>query len=140
MRKWMPAVSSLLLLGMLVLGTWWVVQTKRPPGAMTPLEAQGMDMSVMKPPRGAFPVGVEEVQPRPFLPSVAYPATFRAYNEEIIRARITGKLVETRVYPGDRVRPVNCLRGSSQRSIKHWLKVRRATCRQLWRRCKKPNR
>ncbi|GIV04859.1 MAG: hemolysin D [Fimbriimonadales bacterium] len=105
MKRWFPILSSLVLLAGLTWGTWWVVQTKRPPGAMTPLEAQGMDMSVMKPPRGAFPVGVEEVQPRPFLPSVAYPATFRAYNEEIIRARITGKLVETRVYPGDRVRP-----------------------------------
>ncbi len=105
MKKWFPIVSSLLLLGLLAAGTWWVVQTKRPPGAMTPLEAQGMDMSAMKPPRGAFPVGTEEVQRRPFLPAVAYPATFRAYNEEIIRARITGRLIETRVYPGDRVQP-----------------------------------
>jgi multidrug efflux pump subunit AcrA (membrane-fusion protein) len=105
MRRWFPILSSLLLLGGLTVGTWWVVQTQRPPGAMTPLEAQGMDMTVMKPPRGAFPVGIETVQPRPFLPTVSYPATFRAYNEEIVRARITGKLVDARVYPGDRVRP-----------------------------------
>ncbi|CUU36172.1 hypothetical protein DCOP10_116254 [Armatimonadetes bacterium DC] len=103
MKKWFPILSSLILLAGLTLGTWWVVQTQRPPGAMTPLEAQGMDMTVMKPPRGAFPVSTEEVQPRPFLPSVAYPATFRAYNEEVLRARITGRLMETRVYPGDRV-------------------------------------
>lgn len=105
MKRWFPILSSLVLLAGLTWGTWWVVQTKRPPGAMTPLEAQGMDMSVMKPPRGTFPVGVEEIQRKPFLPAVAYPATVRAYNEEIVRARITGKLVEARVYPGDRVRP-----------------------------------
>lgn len=104
MKRWSPVVSSLLLLGVLAWGTWWVVRTQRPPGAMTPLEAQGMDMTAMKPPRGAFPVGVEEVQPRPFLPTVSYPATFRAFNEEVVRARITGKLLETFVYPGDRVR------------------------------------
>jgi multidrug efflux pump subunit AcrA (membrane-fusion protein) len=104
-KRWFPALSSLALLGMLAWGTWWVVQTQRPPGAMTPLEAQGMDMSVMRPPRGAFPVGVEQVQRKPFMPTVAYPATIRAYNEEIIRARITGKLLNTLVYPGDRVRP-----------------------------------
>ena len=40
-----------------------------------------------------------------FLPTVTYPATIRAYNEEIIRARIMGKLLNTFVYPGDRVRP-----------------------------------
>lgn len=105
MRKWMPIGSSLMLLVGLAAGTWWVVQTKRPPGAMTPLEAQGMDMSVMKPPRGAFPVGVEQVELRPFMPAVTYPAAIRAYNEEIVRARITGKLLNTFVYPGDRVRP-----------------------------------
>lgn len=104
-RLWISAFSSLLLLAGLGTGTWWVVQTKRPPGAMTPLEAQGMDMSAMKPPRGAFPVGVEQVHLKPFLPAVTYPATLRAYNEEIIRARITGKLLNTLVYPGDRVRP-----------------------------------
>ncbi len=104
MKRWFPALSSLALLGVLAWGTWWVVQTKRPPGAMTPLEAQGMDMSVMRPPRGTFPVGVEQVQLKPFMPTVAYPATIRAYNEEIIRARITGKLLNTLVYPGDRVR------------------------------------
>jgi multidrug efflux pump subunit AcrA (membrane-fusion protein) len=103
MKKWFPILSSLALLAGLTWGTWWVVQTRRPPGAMTPLEAQGMDMSAMKPPRGVFPVGTEVVKPRPFLPAVAYPATFRAYNEEILRARITGRLMETRVYPGDRV-------------------------------------
>ena len=101
MKRWFPIMSSLLLLGVL---SWGTLQTQRPPGAMTPLEAQGMDMTVMKPPRGAFPVGVEEVQSRPFLPTVSYPATFRAFNEEIVRARITGKLLETFVYPGDMVR------------------------------------
>lgn len=104
MKRWFPIMSSLLLLGVLSWGTWWVVQTQRPPGAMTPLEAQGMDMTVMKPPRGTFPVEVEEVQSRPFLPTVSYPATFRAFNEEIVRARITGKLLEAFVYPGDMVR------------------------------------
>jgi len=105
MKCWFPGLSSLALLGVLAWGTWWVVQTQRLPGAMTPLEAQGMDMSVMRPPRGAFPVGVEPVQFKPFVPTVAYPATIRAYNEEIIRARITGRLLNTLVYPGDRVRP-----------------------------------
>ncbi len=104
-KHWFTALTSLILLVGLTIGTWWVVQTQRPPGAMTPLEAQGMDMSAMKPPRGAFPVGVEQVEGKPFMPTVAYPATVRAYNEEIVRARITGKLLNTLVYPGDRVRP-----------------------------------
>jgi len=104
MRRWIPVLSSMVVLVLLAWATWWVVQTQRPPGAMTPIEAQAMDMSVMKPPKGAFPVGVETVAMRLFLPTVSYPATVRAYNEELVRARVTGKLVRTFVYPGDTVR------------------------------------
>ncbi|NUL83178.1 MAG: efflux RND transporter periplasmic adaptor subunit [Armatimonadetes bacterium] len=109
MKRAASVATSLLLLAVLIVGAWWIVKTKRPAGAMTPLEAQGMDMSVMKPPRGVFPVGAEAVRVELFAPTVVYPATIRAENEEVVRARVTGRLIDTKVYPGDRVRPGQAL-------------------------------
>lgn len=95
---------SALLLAALYFGTRWFVERNRPPGAMTPLEAQGMDMSVMKPPPGAFPVATQLLEHREFLPTVTYTGTLLAYNEEQVLARVSGRLTQTLVYPGQKVR------------------------------------
>ncbi|MCW5935082.1 MAG: efflux RND transporter periplasmic adaptor subunit [Fimbriimonadia bacterium] len=106
--KWLKytrtILASALLLTALYAGTRWFVERNRPPGAMTPIEAQAMDMGVMKPPPGAFPVSAQTVEYREFLPTVTYTGTFFAYNEEQVLARVSGKLTQTFVYPGQEVR------------------------------------
>lgn len=97
-------LASALLLAALYLGTRWFVERNRPPGAMTPIEAQAMDMGVMKPPPGAFPVAAHTVEHREFLPTVTYTGTLLAYTEEQVLARVSGRLTQTLVYPGQKVR------------------------------------
>jgi multidrug efflux pump subunit AcrA (membrane-fusion protein) len=97
-------VFALFLLVASVLFVRWYVQTHRPPGAMTVIEAQAMDMSAMKPPIGAHPVAVEPAEPRFLVPSEEFPGTVFAYSDEEVVARVMGRVVKTFVYPGDRVR------------------------------------
>lgn len=82
----------------------WVVSTQRPPGAMTPIEAQAMDMTAMKSPPGVQPVAIEIVDYRDMSAKETFPATIVAYNDENVIARIPGRVAEIKVYPGDKVR------------------------------------
>jgi len=104
LKRLRPFISGVLLLVLLWFGMRWFVERNRPPGAMTPLEAQAMDMNVMKPPPGAFPVAVETVEHQPFLPTVTYTGTLLPYSDEQVLARVTGKLTQALVYPGQKVR------------------------------------
>jgi multidrug efflux pump subunit AcrA (membrane-fusion protein) len=92
-----------LLLGSLLL-VIWIVRTQRAPGAMTVLEAQGMDMTTARPPEGAQPVEVEEVGARQVGGTSEFPATVAALTDEDVVARVAGRLSRVLVYPGDRVR------------------------------------
>lgn len=91
------------LLFIAIVAVGWVVNTQRAPGSMTPIEAQAMDMTMMKPPRGVFPVAVEEAAVRDVGGAEIFPATIQAYSDEDVVARIPGRVVEVPVYPGNRV-------------------------------------
>ncbi|MBI1331681.1 MAG: HlyD family efflux transporter periplasmic adaptor subunit [Armatimonadetes bacterium] len=96
--------SLLLLLGVGI-GVSWVVHHLRPPGAMSVVEAQGMDMTAMRAPLGAFPVEMDKVASRLVGGSSVYPATVQALNDEDVTARVAGLVVDLKVYPGDKVQP-----------------------------------
>ena len=70
---------------------------------MTVIEAQGMDMTDMKPPVGTMPVSVETAELRQLTGGTSFPATVAAMTEEEIVARIPGRLSRILVYPGDKV-------------------------------------
>ncbi len=82
----------------------YVVIKFRPPGAMTVVEAQAMDMTVNGTPVGAMPVAVEKVSPRLFAPTVTYTGSVVAYNDSEIYPRVMGTLTAVYVYPGDRIK------------------------------------
>lgn len=89
---------------LLVIGaTVWVVRTYRKPGSMTVVESQAMDMGAMTAPPGTMPVGTVKVRQSLFLPSQTYTGTVRAWSDEDVVARVTGQVLHTYVYPGQRV-------------------------------------
>ncbi|MEJ5253221.1 MAG: efflux RND transporter periplasmic adaptor subunit [Chthonomonadetes bacterium] len=94
---------TLLFIALLFAGTSYIVRTKRPPGAMTVIEAQAMDMSQTGTPVGAAPVATEKVSLQRFVPTVTYTGSVVAYNDTDIVARVEGWVVDMPVYPGDRV-------------------------------------
>jgi len=96
--------SILLLIGVAI-GVTWAVRTLRPRGAMSVIEAQSMDMSAMKAPTGAFPVGIDYALERMVGGSSVFPATVQALNDEDVVARVDGLVSNLAVYPGDKVKP-----------------------------------
>lgn len=96
-------ILMLLLLVLVIAATAWVVQTYRKPGSMTVVESQAMDMGAMTAPPGTMPVGTVKVRQSLFLPSQTYTGTVRAWSDEDVVARVTGQVLQTYVYPGQRV-------------------------------------
>jgi len=99
------AVIGVLILAVMLVAVRHVVKKNRKPGSMTVVEAQAMDMSVMKPPVGAAPVAIETVGPRDFSASVTYSGVAVANSDEDVYPRVVGKIVSLPVYPGDTVKP-----------------------------------
>ncbi|GBC96749.1 Toluene efflux pump periplasmic linker protein TtgD [bacterium HR16] len=95
--------GTLLFIALLFAGTSYVVRTKRPPGSMTVIEAQAMDMSQTGTPVGSVPVATEKVRAKLSVPTVTYTGSVVAYNDTDIVARVEGWVVDMPVYPGDRV-------------------------------------
>ncbi|MCH7945084.1 MAG: efflux RND transporter periplasmic adaptor subunit [Armatimonadetes bacterium] len=95
---------ALLILAASFVGVMWIVQNKRPPGSMTVVEAQAMDMKAMRAPIGVIPVGADYVLERNVGGSEKFPATVAALSDEDIVARVPGLVKQIHVYPGDRVR------------------------------------
>jgi RND family efflux transporter MFP subunit len=91
-------LGILLLLGALLLARW-VVTKHTPPGHMSVIEAQAMDMSAMHAPEGAAPVAVFTAHYAPFNASVRYAANAVSYQEEAINPRVTGVLEWMPFYP-----------------------------------------
>lgn len=101
----LSVLSSLgLLVGLYLVIFHWLVPRHRRPGQMTVTEALAMDMAAMKPPEGVLPVATEVVEPGPFEEAVTYTGTVAPLNEEVVIARVTGRLTWMPFYAGDRIR------------------------------------
>ncbi len=96
--------SVVLLIGLYLFIFKYLVPKYRRPGQMTVIEAQAMDMTAMKPPEGVLPVATEIVKTLPFEVAVTYTGTVAPLNEEIVVARVTGRLTWMPYYAGDRIR------------------------------------
>lgn len=104
-RKFNPSlIVALLSLGVIFLGARYAVTHFRRPGSMSVIEAQAMDMSVMKPPVGAVPVEVATVSRGELRGGTSYTGSVLAFNDTQIAARVTGRIIEMPVYPGAKVR------------------------------------
>jgi multidrug efflux pump subunit AcrA (membrane-fusion protein) len=91
---------TLLMLALLVAaGAWALYANLRP-------ARPAMDMN-MRVTSGAtpFPVRVAQVERGPITGSVAYTGSVAPFNEKDIYPRVTGRIVEMAVYPGDAVSP-----------------------------------
>lgn len=89
----------LIMLALVVLA----VRKFRRPGAMTPLEAQGMEMSMPAPP-GTMPVTLAVVRRGPVTSSVRYTGQAVGYIEQDVFPRVTGNLLWMPFYAGHRVK------------------------------------
>jgi multidrug efflux pump subunit AcrA (membrane-fusion protein) len=115
MKRWLnrSAIGSVVFLVALYLVLFnrfgpeqWhgLVWKLRRPGQMSVVEALAMEMEAMKPPEGVLPVATEIVKPRPFEVAVTYTGTVAPLNEELVIARVTGRLTWMPYYAGDRIR------------------------------------
>lgn len=103
-RRWSTLFAALIVVAAFFL-VRWIVTTQRPPGAMTVIEAQAMDMTIMKAPEGVQPVAAEPAELHDLAGEEEFPGTVIAWNDEEVVARIPGRVVKMPVYPGDTVRP-----------------------------------
>lgn len=93
-----------LIVGLLIASNIAVKMWKaRHPGAMSVIEAQAMDMTAMKPPKGAVPVATEVVGRSGFTAKVTYTGSVAPYTEQNIYPRVEGWLKDLHVYNGDKV-------------------------------------
>ncbi len=91
-----PALALALALGAAGWAYWTNVKTARP----------AMDMSMrVSSGDNAFPVTLAPVEPASIRGTVAYTGSVAPFNEEDVYPRVTGRIVEMTVYPGDAVRP-----------------------------------
>lgn len=103
-KRWSILFAALIVVAAIFL-VRWIVMTYRPPGAMTVIEAQAMDMTTMQAPEGVQPVAAEPAEARDLAGEEQFPGTVVAWNDEEVVARIPGRVVKMPVYPGDTVRP-----------------------------------
>lgn len=103
---WMnrQVVWGTLLIVLAYAGTAYAVKKLKKPGQMSVIEAQGMDMSVMKAPVGSMPVVTATAEKGAFDATVSYTGTVVAFNDEDVFPRVTGWIREMPVYPGDKVK------------------------------------
>jgi RND family efflux transporter MFP subunit len=98
---------TLLGVGLLVavyLASSWAVHRYTKPGHMSVIEAQAMDMTVMKPPLGAVPVAAMAAKREPIDATVRYTGSAVPYVDQDIAPRVPGVLVWMPLYPGQSVR------------------------------------
>jgi RND family efflux transporter MFP subunit len=82
----------------------WAVKKYTQPGHMSVIEAQGMDMSIMKPPVGAVPVAAMAAKREPIEATVRYSGSVVPFQEQSVTARVAGSIVWMPAYPGNHVR------------------------------------
>lgn len=99
-RRGGSALLKLVMLALLVAAAAWALSANLRPAR------PGMDMS-MRVTSGdtPFPVAVTSVERGPITGTVTYTGSVAPFNEEDVYPRVTGRIVEMSVYPGDAVRP-----------------------------------
>jgi len=99
-RHW----PSLLLLTITLIGCIWVVKKYRNPMQMGVLESgKPMTMESMGAITGYVPVGLDTVQYQNLSSEYSYSGTLVAFNEQEIKARVMGRIIDLPGYPGDKV-------------------------------------
>lgn len=96
-------IGGVLLIGALFLVATYAVNNLRRDGAMTPIEAQVMEMNTPAPP-GFTSVQLGQVKQGPISETVRYSGQAVGYIEQDVNARGTGVIVSMSVYVGDKVR------------------------------------
>ena len=81
----------------------WAVRTYTAPGHMSVLDAQAMDMSVMRPPVGAVPVAAMAAKREPIDATVRYTGSVVSYVDQDVTARVPGTILSMTAYPGQQV-------------------------------------
>ena len=97
----------LLGLGLLIvtfLGAAWAVKKYTAPGHMSVVDAQAMDMTVMKPPVGAVPVATMAARRQNIEAIVTYTGSAVSFVDQDVYPRVTGNITAMEAYPGQRVR------------------------------------
>ena len=98
-------LAGIALLVVVYLISSWAVKKFTKPGHMSVIEAQAMDMSVMKPPIGAVPVAAMAAKRQPIESTVRYSGSAVSYVDVEVAPRVTGTINSMPPYGGDRVQP-----------------------------------
>jgi RND family efflux transporter MFP subunit len=101
-RRSRQALLAVGLLAVALAGAVWSVQHLRRPGAMTPIQAQSMEMDVPAPP-GAVPVELGGVDRGTVENVVTYSGQAVGWDEQDVSPRVQGVILEMPVYVGTRV-------------------------------------
>lgn len=96
-------LGGLALVLFMLAGAFLLVRNFRRPGAMTPIEAQGMEMSTPAPP-GSAPVELGEVRRGVVESSVRYTGQATGFLEQNVTPRVRGYILWMPFYAGDRVK------------------------------------
>lgn len=95
-------LGGLLLLALMTVIALYAVNRFRRPNAMTPIEAQAMEMNTPAPP-GVAAVELATVERGPIRNTVRYTGSAVGYTEQNITPRVQGWLTWMPIYAGDRV-------------------------------------
>ncbi len=98
-RTW----AGIALLVVVFLISSWAVHKYTVPGHMSVIEAQAMDMTVMKPPIGAVPVAAMAAKREPIDATVRYTGSAVSYVDQDVTARVPGTILSMTAYPGQPV-------------------------------------
>jgi hypothetical protein len=96
-------ITGLAMIAIILAGAVYAVNTFRRQGAMTPIEAQGMEMNTPAPP-GSQTVELARVTRGTVASSVTYSGQVVAFTEVDVQPRVQGWITAMGVYQGDRVR------------------------------------
>lgn len=96
-------LGGLALVAVMLAGAFFAVRQFRRPGSMTPIEAQGMEMSTPAPP-GTAPVELATVRRGPVESTVRYTGQAVGFLEQDVTPRVRGYITWMPSYAGDRVK------------------------------------
>lgn len=96
-------IVALVILIVAVIVSRFAIQQWRAPGAMTPVEAQAMNMA-MPPPAAPAPVELDTVKLDVLESTVRYTGQVAGFVEQDVSVRVGGWITSMSVYVGDRVR------------------------------------